>query len=95
MFINGGGLTDINPDFLRTASLGAWLHLRGRNYTAVNRFFVFKADGSFAGTQETTLDIELSRSADEYTATATFELFDPADQSVNKGCATSAATRFE
>src|SRR5260221_14153189 len=26
----GGGLTDINPDFLRTASLGAWRHLRGR-----------------------------------------------------------------
>jgi len=95
MFINGGGLTDINPDFLRTASLGAWLHLRGRNYTAVNRFFVFKADGSFAGTQETTRDIELSSSADEYTATATFEFFDAADQLIRTGCATSTATRLE
>jgi hypothetical protein len=54
MFINGGGLTVINPDFRRTASLGTWRHLRGRNYTAVNRFFAFNADGSFAGTQATT-----------------------------------------
>jgi hypothetical protein len=95
MFINGGGLTDINPDFLRTASLGAWRHLRGRNYTAVNRFFVFKADGSFAGTQATTTDINLSRNADEYAATATFEFSDPADQLISSGCATSTATRFE
>jgi hypothetical protein len=94
MFINGGGLTDINPDFLRTASL-AWRHLRGRNYTAVNRFFVFKADGSFAGTQATTTDINLSRNADEYAATATFEFSDPADQLISSGCATSTATRFE
>jgi hypothetical protein len=71
------------------------LHLRGRNYTAVNRFFVFKADGSFAGTQETTRDIELSSSADEYTATATFEFFDAADQLIRTGCATSTATRLE
>ena len=89
MYIEGGSLTDIGDNFLHSASLGRWRHLRGPNYTAVQRFFVFKADGSFAGTQETTLDIELKTKADEYTATATFELFDPADQLVNKGCATS------
>jgi hypothetical protein len=95
MFINGGGLTVINPDFRRTTSLGTWRHLRGRNYTAVNRFFTFNADDSFAGTQATTVDIDLSSNADEYTATATFEFFDPADQLIRAGCATSTATRLE
>ena len=95
MFINGGRVTDITLDFLHSTSLGTWHHLRGRNYTAVNRFFVFKADGSFAGTQATTTDINLSRNADEYAATATFEFSDPADQLISSGCATSTATRFE
>lgn len=95
MFINGGGVTDINPDFLRTASLGTWHHSRGRNYTAVNRFFAFNADGSFAGTQATTTDIDLSSNADECTATATFEFFDPADRLIRTGCATSTAMRLE
>jgi hypothetical protein len=95
MFIDGGSLTSVTDNSLHSSSLGTWRHLQGRNYTAVDRFFVFKADGSFAGTQETTRDIELNRSADEYTATVTFEFFDPADQSANKGCATATATRFE
>jgi hypothetical protein len=94
MYIDGGRLTSVGDNFLHSASLGTWQHLRGRNYTAVDRFFVFNADGSFAGTQETTRDIELS-SADEYTATVTFEFFNPADQLIRSGCATSTATRIE
>jgi hypothetical protein len=93
-YIDGGSFAEISDNFLHSAGLGTWRHLRGRNYTAVDRFLVFNADGSFAGTQETTRDIELS-SADEYTATATFEFFDPADQLIRSGCATSTATRLE
>jgi hypothetical protein len=81
--------------FEPTLPLGTWRHLRARNYTAVDRFFVFKADGSFAGTQETTRDIELGANADEYTGTATSAFFNPADQLVSPGCATSTATRLE
>ena len=95
MYIDGGMLTSVGDNFLHSASLGTWRHIRGRNYTAVDRFFVFSADDSFAGTQETTRDIELSSSADEYTATVTFEFFDPADQLIRSGCATSTATRLE
>jgi len=58
-------------------------------------FFVFKADGSFAGTQETMREIELGTNADEYTGTATSAFFNPADQLVSTGCATSTATRLE
>jgi hypothetical protein len=94
-FSDGGSLASITDNFLHSATLGTWRHLRGQNYTAVDRFFVFNADGSFAGSQETTREIELSRNDDEYTATATFETFDAADQLIRSGCATSTATRLE
>ncbi len=37
MFIAGSSLTDITPDFVHSAGLGTWRHLRGPNYTAVDR----------------------------------------------------------
>jgi hypothetical protein len=94
-YIDGGSFAEIIANSLESAGLGTWRHLRGKNYTAVDRFFVFKADGSFAGTQETMRDIELSTNADEYTGTATSEFFNPADQVISTGCATSTATRLE
>jgi len=94
-YIDGGSFAEISDNFLHSAGLGTWRHLRGRNYSAVDRFFVFNANGTFAGTQETTRDIELSRNTDEYTATATSEFFDPADHLIRSGCATSTATRLE
>ena len=94
-YIDGGSFAEIIADSLESAGSGTWRHQRGRNYTAVDRFFVFKADGSFAGTQETARDIELNTNADEYTGTATSEFFNAADQLVSTGCATSTATRLE
>jgi hypothetical protein len=94
-YIDGGSFAEITANPLNSAGLGTWRHLRGRNYTAVDRFFAFKADGSFAGTQETTRDIELATNADEYTGTATSEFFNAADQVISTGCATSTATRLE
>lgn len=96
MFIAGGSLATITPDFVHSASLGTWRHLRGPNYTAVDRFFVFNMDGSFAGTQVVTRpDIALNRSANEYTNTATSEFFNSADQLVSTGCSTVIATRLD
>jgi hypothetical protein len=94
-YIDGGSFAEITADSLHSAGLGTWRHLGGRNYTAVDRFFVFKADGSFAGTQETMREIELGTNADEYTGTATSAFFNPADQVISTGCATSTATRLE
>ena len=95
MFGEGGSLTGITDNFLHSAQLGTWRHVRGQNYTLVGRFFVFNADGSFAGTQETTAAIELSTNANEYTDTATFELFNASDQVISSGCAIATASRFE
>ncbi len=95
MFSDGGGLTEISDTPLHSAGLGMWRHLRAQSYTAVDNTFFYNTDGSLAGTQVVTRDIELSGNADEYTATATFEFFDPADKLIRSGCATSTATRLE
>jgi len=95
MFSDGGSLTQISSTSLDGAGLGTWRHLRGRDYSAVDRMFEFKADGSLAGTTVITRDIELSTNADEYVATATFEVFNPADQLVKNGCSTQRATRLD
>ena len=95
MFIDNGTLTVTDTNFLHGAALGTWRRLHGRSYTAVHRYFVFKADGSLAGMNAVTRDIELSRNADEFTATVTSETFNPADQLISTGCATATATRLE
>jgi hypothetical protein len=96
MFIAGGSLTDITPDSVHSAGLGTWRHLRGPNYTVIDRFFVFNTDGSFSGTQVVTRpDIALIRTDNKYTNTATSEFFNSADQLVSTGCSTVIATRLD
>jgi len=95
MYIDGGGLTSVSTNSRQSASVGTWHHLRERSYTAVDRIFLFNADGSFRGSEAITRDIELSRDGDEYTATATSEAFEPADNLISTGCSTSTATRLE
>ena len=41
MFIAGGSLTDITPDFVHSAGLGTWRHLRGQNYTLYSNRQIF------------------------------------------------------
>jgi hypothetical protein len=99
MFSDGGSLTQISTNSLFSAGLGTWRHLRGQDYTAVDtavdRFFEFGADGSFAGTSVITRDIELSSNADEYTAPSISEFYNPAGQLVSTTCSTTAATRLD
>ena len=79
MYSDRGGLTSVSANSRQSASVGSWHHVRERNYSAVDRSFLFNADGSFRGSEAITRDIELSRDADEYRATATSEAFDPTD----------------
>ena len=77
--------------------LGSWHHLGGRHYTAAFRFFRFiadgsAADGSFAGTQEITEAIELSKGGDEFTTTGTSHIKD-GNGSTQDGCNTLNGTR--
>jgi hypothetical protein len=95
MFSDGGSLTQVSTNSLFGTGLGTWRHLRGQDYTAVDRFYEFKTDGSFAGTSVITRDIELSSNADEYTAPSISEFYNPAGQLVSTTCSTTAATRLD
>jgi hypothetical protein len=95
MFIDGGSLTEIADRANRSTGLGTWRHLGGRSYTALEKFIDYTAAGGFNGTEVITREIELGKNADEYTATATTEVFNAADQLIRTGCATATATRFE
>ena len=95
MFIDGGTLTEIADRSNRSAGLGTWRHLAGSSYIAREKFIDYTAAGAFNGTEVITREIELSKNADEYTATATTQVFNSADQLISTGCATSTATRFE
>jgi hypothetical protein len=96
MFIRGGTLLETGGrPTARGPGLGTWQYLGGRRYSAVFRFFRFNPDGSFAGTRKVTRTIELSRDENEFTATASDELFDANDNVIETGCATETATRLE
>jgi len=97
MFIDGGTMTEIADRSNRSAGLGTWRHLGGRNYSAVHEFIEYSAFGpnTFNGTAVVAREIELSKNGDEFTATATSKVFDKNDNLINTGCATSTATRFE
>ncbi len=97
MFIRGGTLLETSRGVptSRGPGLGTWQHLGGRSYSAVFRFFRFNTDGSAAGSRKVTRTIELSRDANEFTATASDELLDANDNLIQTGCATETATRLE
>lgn len=97
MFNHGGTLLETSSGLptRRGPGLGTWQYAGGGSYSAVFRFFRFNADGSFAGTRRVVRTIELSQDADEFTATATDELFDANGNLFQTGCATETATRLE
>ena len=90
----GGSVTGITDNFMHSSQLGTWRHVRGQSYTSVGRFFIFNADGSFAGSEEVSADVELSTDANEYTDTATSQIFNTSDQVISTGCAIAMATRL-
>ena len=94
MYGPGGRLTSVTINFLASPTLGTWRHLRGQSYTATDIHFFFNADGSLGGSAQVTREIELSTNANEYTNTATFEVFNTSDQVISTGCATGTATRL-
>ena len=97
MFNRGGTLLETSSGLptRRGPGLGTWQYLGRQSYSAVFRFFRFNADGSFAGTRRVARTIELSADSNEFTATATDELFDSSGNLFQTGCATETATRLE
>jgi hypothetical protein len=98
MFNRGGTLNEVNARASavpRGPGFGTWRKENGQSYSSVFWFSRFNADGSFAATQKVTRSIELAGEGNQFTATASFELFDANDTLFQTGCATETATRLE
>lgn len=94
----GGTMTEAANDatpLLRTGGQGVWSYRSGRQYSSAFQFFRYNSDGTYAGTTKVRKQIEVSKSGDTYSATATFDFLDANGNPNGSGCATEAGTRFE
>jgi len=98
MFVAGGTLTELNArgnPSLRNPSFGTWHVDREGTYSAVFWYSRFDGAGTFTQTVKVARQIQLSRDANAFAASAFVEVFDPIGNLVQTGCATEAATRLE
>lgn len=96
-FIAGGsmiGTPSQSPASIR-AGHGVWEHTGGSSFSNTVVFFRYAPDGTFAGTQKVTRQIEFTHGSDEFTSTDSFELADPNGNVVGTGCATGRGQRLE
>lgn len=97
-FACGGVLIETGARVIQNLSgpgQGTWRHLGGQNYRAVLRFYRFNRDGSVAETRKVTRHLELSDDGNQFTGTASVEVFDGDDALIRAHCATETAQRFE
>jgi hypothetical protein len=78
----------------RSVGLGTWNYLGGRSYDSVFSFFLYLPDGSPAGMQTVARKITVRRAGHEFISRATFQVRDPAGNTLFAACATESATRM-
>ena len=74
---------------------GTWRHAGGASFTNTIVFFRFNPDGTYAGTQKVTRQIELDGSGDEFTSTNSVEIADPSGNVITTGCSTETGQRLQ
>jgi hypothetical protein len=94
-FIRGGSLVDTTaaPTSTRGPGFGRWHYVKGSEFTATFRFFLYNPDGSFAGVRRVSRTILVD--GDNLTSVVNIEVFDPNDGLVSTACATEIAKRVE
>jgi hypothetical protein len=98
-FARGGTATETtaNPIFYpaeRGPGHGVWSRIGKGSYSATSTAFI-TLNGALTETQKITQAIQLRRSSDSFTSTASVEFFDPAGNLLATGCATAAGQRFK
>ncbi|MEO6334788.1 MAG: hypothetical protein ABIO91_07370 [Pyrinomonadaceae bacterium] len=95
-FMQGGTTVEDSSvsSVLRGTSHGIWERSSGRDYISTFMFFRFNSDGSPNGTQRVRRNIVLGESSDEFTATATVQIYNVAGSLMATGCSNEAGTRF-
>ncbi len=97
-FHEGGTMSETaasSSPSLRSASHGVWERESRTTYSGSFIFLRFNPDGTFAGTQKTTLTNVLTGDGNTYDSTASVQVFDPNNNLLFTGCATAVGTRFE
>lgn len=92
-FNQGGTLTSVDNQPLRTPGIGTWQSNGGGSYSAPFQSFSFNTDGTPAGESKFTRDIQLAPDGNSYTSVVTVEIFDVNGNLVATLCATEVATR--
>ena len=92
-FNQGGTLTSVDNQPLRTPGIGIWQYNGGGSYSAPTEFFTFNTDGTPAGETKLIRDIQLAADGNSYTSVVTVEIFDVNGNLIATLCATEVATR--
>jgi len=97
-FAQGGTLVETTAVFSsaqRSPGHGFWEHTGGKTFKAVSKAFIFNPDGTWAGTQTITQQIEIGDDPDVLNSNATTEIVAPNGAVILSGCATAVAHRLE
>jgi hypothetical protein len=97
-FAQGGTLVETTTVFnssQRGPGHGFWEHTGGKTFKAVSKAFFFNTDGTWAGTQTLTQQIEFGDDPDVFNSTATTEIVAPNGSVILSGCAFAVAHRME
>jgi hypothetical protein len=94
-FIQGGSVIGTNSNPNPPTTYGRWQYLGKRRFVAVERFFRYNPDASFAGVQRITRTITLSADGNHFTGVNTAEVFDVDGNLIGTGCSTDETVRVE
>jgi len=96
-FMDGGSMftTGATNPALTGTGYGVWEHAGGRSFTNTVVSFRFNADGTFAGTQKVTRQVELDGSGDGFNSTNSLEIADASGNVIATACSTETGHRLE
>ena len=92
-FNQGGTLTSVDNQPLRTPGIGTWQYNGGGSYSAPTEFFTFNTDGTPGGETKLIRDIQLAQDGNSYTGVVTVEVYDVNGNLIVTLCATEVGTR--
>jgi hypothetical protein len=97
LFIQGGSVVDTNaaPPSTRGPGFGSWEYLGDHNFRTALRFFLYNADGSFAGTRRIAQEISIAEDNETWESTVGITVFDPAGTLIATACGTATAARAQ
>jgi hypothetical protein len=97
MFIQGGSVIDTNaaPTSTRGPGLGSWEFVGDHDFRSTLRFYIYNADGSFAGVRRLAQNYSMAPDNNSWESTVAITVFDAAGNMIATACGTAVASRAE